>query len=812
MRPVGQESHPMANMKSLVCGLAIGFLGLLSAGSCRQEPYVKTSAPNSEAASTTNSADATTSADSAGAADSSRESSPTQDVSAAPQTAVEYLSQREQLDQELWAAEVAAQRHEEPFIRLWDALRTLESEFKTFREFSFRELRFAAPRLQTTHPWDIREFQFDGDVQVRDWTQWLELLQTMEAQGYRLLQSEWHHSRFQPGADGQPAESTVSFVLDLKRSDPLQRISLRGNLRVVWADGDPSQGLPQFESLELLDASALVRDAAPVFQEILAAESNSQFPRVLPLLLYDLDGNGASEIILGGLNRVYWNDGSGRFTPEPLCSPAVEMFDAAVLGDFTGDGHVDLLCVGRERVPLLLEGDASGRFLKPPRKCADFEFELPKSFTAGDVDGDGDLDVWVGQYKFPYLDGAMPTPFYDSNDGYPSVLLLNDGQGNFRDATEQAGLAAHRNRRTYSSSLVDLDGDLDLDLMTVNDFCGVDVYENDGQGRFTNVSQRWLSDRHLFGMGHTIADYDRDGRLDMYLIGMSSTTARRLDRLQLGRSDHPDINAKRQVMGYGNRMLLGQSSDNGVFYQQAPWNDRIARTGWSWGTTSFDFDNDGYVDIYVANGHNSGQSARDYCTRYWCHDVYTGSSDANPELRKLFAHSRQELHQGQISWNGFEHNVLWMNRAGRDFINVAFLLGVGFEVDGRAVASDDLDNDGRPDLLTVRYASNGLSQVEYKFTALRNELDTDHHWVGVRLCEAITGRSPLGAVVRVTTASGQQLIRPVVSGDSFSTQHAPTVHFGLGAESELKEIHVRWPDGSQWSAASPAVDQYHDAR
>ena len=70
------------------------------------------------------------------------------------------------------------------------------------------------------------------------------------------------------------------------------------------------------------------------------------------------------------------------------------------------------------------------------------EFELPKSFTAGDIDGDGDLDVWIGQYKFPYVEGSMPTPFYDSNDGHPAVLLENDGQGNFRDVTESAGLAA----------------------------------------------------------------------------------------------------------------------------------------------------------------------------------------------------------------------------------------------------------------------------------------------------------------------------------------------------------------------------------
>jgi hypothetical protein len=721
------------------------------------------------------------------------------------------LKVRQQLDQELWAAEVDAQRHEQPFVDLWDTLRTLESEFDTLRNFAFRELRFSAPRQSADHSLQIRQYSFDQTSQSLDHAQWTELLGDLERRGYRLVQSEWHHSQFEPATETTPAKSVVSFVLDIKRDAPAQRMTLRGNLRVTWArSADPALA-PAIDTLELLDAKALVRDADAAFREILSAGTNSSFPRILPLLLYDLDGNGGSEIILGGLNRIYWNDGRGSFKAEPLTTPTMEMFDAAVLADFNGDAHVDLLCVGNQRFPVLLEGDDSGRFMTPPRQCADYYFELPKSFTAGDVDGDGDLDVWIGQYKFPYIEGSMPTPFYDSNDGYPGALLQNDGQGNFRDVTDEAGLSAKRNRRTYSSSLVDLDGDGDLDLMTVNDFCGADFYENNGQGQFRDVSQSWPSDRHLFGMGHTLADYNGDGLLDMYLIGMSSTTARRLDRLNLGRADHPDINAKRQLMGYGNRMLLAQSGDEQPSFQQAPWNDQIARTGWSWGTTSLDVDNDRHVDIYVANGHNSGQSARDYCTRYWCHDVYTGSSQSDPELLKLFGQSLQELHQGKISWNGFEHNVLWLNQGGEQFINAAHLLGVGFEFDGRAVGSDDLDNDGRRDLLVVRFTSLRVDRAEYQLLVLRNELETDHHWIGVRLSDAITGRSPLGAKVSVTLEDGRKLVQQVVSGDSFSTQHSPTVHFGLGRETRPLRLDVQWRDGSRGSIETPAIDTYHAA-
>ena len=162
--------------------------------------------------------------------------------------------------------------------------------------------------------------------------------------------------------------------------------------------------------------------------------------------------------------------------------------------------------------------------------------------TGGDIDRDGDVDLWVTQYKPSYEGGQMPTPYYDANDGEPAYLLVNDGKGQFIDETDRRGLAAKRFRRTYSTSFVDLDEDADLDLiknMVVSDYAGIDLYENDGNGTFEDVTQEKFDDRHLFGMAHTFADFNSDGRLDLYAIGMSSTTARRLDRLQLGRADRP---------------------------------------------------------------------------------------------------------------------------------------------------------------------------------------------------------------------------------------------------------------------------------
>ena len=134
-------------------------------------------------------------------------------------------------------------------------------------------------------------------------------------------------------------------------------------------------------------------------------------------------------------------------------------------------------------------------------------------------------------------------------------------------------MSQKRFRRTYSSSFIDIDDDGDLDLLVVNDFAGFDLHLNDGRGQFTDVTADFGRDRHLFGMAHTFGDYDLDGDLDFYVIGMSSTTARRLEWIGIGPDDKPEHNALRAAMGYGNRMFLRKADG----FELAPFNDQVAR-------------------------------------------------------------------------------------------------------------------------------------------------------------------------------------------------------------------------------------------
>ena len=346
----------------------------------------------------------------------------------------------------------------------------------------------------------------------------------------------------------------------------------------------------------------------------------------------------------------------------------------------------------------------------------------------------------------------------------------------------------------------------DIDLLVVSDFAGFDMYLNDGRGRFTDVTDGFGRDRHLFGMAHTFGDYDSDGDLDFYVIGMSSTTARRLEGMGTGPDDKREHNALRTAMGYGNRMFLR----TGDGFELAPFNDQVARTGWSWGTSSFDFDNDGDTDIFVANGHISGESTQDYCTTFWRHDIYTDDSQENAARENLFQFVMTPLYNTAISWNGYEHKVLWMNEGGGRFTNVAYLLGVAFEYDGRAVVADDLDADGNVDLLVIEHTWGGGTSDNNDHQILhvyQNRLPDTGNWIGVRLGRSGPGQSPVGATITIATASGSQTTR-IVTGDSFAAQHPATAHFGLGALTQVEAIDVRWASGVHRRIEQPDINQY----
>ena len=564
-------------------------------------------------------------------------------------------------------------------------------------------------------------------------------------------------------------------------------------------------------AIKRIDASHLVvqtRPGEPPFRPILTEQitppEKSHF--IDPLILYDLDGDGLSEIILAARNLLYRRRKGDRYEPEPLCRYPPGLIFTGIIADFDGDGVADFLCAKFEGL-VSFKGSPQGAFDQPGRQVwsAEPHLKYAQALTCGDIDHDGDLDVFLGQYKVPYTRGQMPTPYYDANDGHPAYLLLNDGHGNFTEATVGAGLEKKRWRRTYSASLSDLNADGHLDLLVVSDFAGIDVYKNDGRGRFTDVTGEWITEPRAFGMAHALADFNADGRLDVLMIGMNSPTADRLEHLGLSRSGPSEDPSVRRAMTFGNRLYLARS---GSGFNQTSLADSIARSGWSWGCGAFDFDNDGFPDVYIANGHESNRSVRDYEPEFWLHDIYAGTSKDDVATSAYFTAQYGRTRGRGWSYGGHEKNRLYLNQQGQSFVEAAHLMGVALEEDSRAVVTDDLDGDGRVDLLVTTFEA--WPRAMQTLRVFKNTLDDGGNWIGFRLREE-RGVSPMGA--RVTLSySGGTTIQQIVTGDSYRSQHANTVHFGLARAERVDRVEIQWANGQRLTLREPAVNRYHDIR
>lgn len=726
-----------------------------------------------------------------------------------PTSVEEVKAFRQELDETVFADEIDAQAHEKIFSGLWDRM-LQEDPFDVLAEQSFKKLNLAKAIVTEERSWGIEGIvraTLSGEPELLDHSDYVERLAQLKTAGWKIRQTEWHHAQFIPAGEGQPPRSVINVEIHAENELQNKRVILRGPLNVSWSRQKREDGLPAIEELDAQGIEQLGRTGKVSFKRLQVIDPKQiapkRYPRISPLLVQDMDGDGLSEIILGGCNVLLKNRGGASYAVQDFLQHGlVHMAEPGILADFNGDGRSDFIGLSQTDLRLhLFTADADGKFTQPPTICFDQTFTYPHVLTAGDLDHDGDLDLFVGQWKPPYQKGSMPTPYWNANDGYPDFLLRNDGNGRFTDITESAGLAEKRLRRTYSASLVDLNDDHHLDLLVVSDFAGLDLYLNDGRGHFNEATDELVDERLSFGMAHTMNDFDGDGNLDFYMIGMSSTTARRLQALNVHLPGHESDAKYRIQMGYGNRMYLARSRQ----YAQPSFRDQVARTGWSWGCTSADFDNDGDADIYVANGHLSGRSTQDYCSRFWCHDVYQGNSNPDPILDKFYQVELMSKLGHQISWNGYEHNVLYLNGDGQAFMNAAFLLGTAFEFDSRAVVGDDIDGDGRVDILVVEYSAATFQQ---RLHILRNQVETSGQWIGVRLQNSKQGGSPIGA--RVTVKAGDQTwTRRVVTGDSFTAQHPTTAHVGLGSVDAVDELIVRWQNGMSKRLANPSLGVYH---
>ena len=719
------------------------------------------------------------------------------------------LENREQhADETTWVLERRAEAFGAVFDQLWDEFNSASNRFELIGAFPIGELLVGQYGQPQTLVHEIELRQPMGSPQVWRQSDWRDFLRQSERQGWRPERIEVRQRSFDPANGTEPDRSHFSFRADLFQTDQLYRASLEGELIVDWQSNAPASA-PIISRLNATGINIRTRKGPVPFQPLLT-ETVQPYEKWLfidPLILYDLDGDGFSEIILAGKNLVYRRGPDGQYVAGPLCKYPPGRIMTAVIADFDGDGWADFLCAKPEGL-FLFKGSVQGTFDEPGRLVwsAQTPLKYAQFITCADIDNDGDLDVFIGQYKSPYFHGQMPTPYYNANDGDPAYLLVNDGKGNFIDATATSGLADKRWRRSYSGSFVQLDGDQRPSLIVVSDFAGIDLYRNDGHGHFSDVTRGAFPDAMGFGMAHALADFNADGRLDLLMIGMDSPAVDRLEHFAQWRPGTPEDHRIRSRLACGNRLLLAR--DRGTF-EQTQLSESISRSGWSWGCAAFDFDNDGYPDVYIANGHESRATVHDYDPEFWLHDIFVGSS-TNDRVSDLYFQSKFTRTRGRgQSYGGYEQNRFYINLAAKSFLETAHLMGVALPQDCRNVVADDLDGDGRMDLLVTTFEV--WPETKQTLYVYRNKLGDTGNWIRFRFRENGSGKSLPGTSVTIHY-SEHVATSQLVTGDSYRCQSANTLHFGLGQISKVDSVEIVWPNGAHTRIESPAINAYHSIR
>ncbi len=451
-------------------------------------------------------------------------------------------------------------------------------------------------------------------------------------------------------------------------------------------------------------------------------------------------------------SALYHNNGDGTFTDVTDKSGLgnVGWGMGVAVGDFNNDGFNDLYvtCLGQNH---LYRNNGNGTFTDVTKQAgvADSHWSTGAAFF--DYDNDGNLDLFVSQYvdfdinHLPEF-GSGRTCQYKGIPvqcgprglaGASDKLYHNNGDGTFTDVSKKAGVSDPDGYYGLGVIASDLDGDGFVDIYVANDSTPCFFYHNNGDGTFKEMG--FISGTALNGdgseqgsMGVTIGDYDHDGKLDIFKTNFAD---------EYNTLYHND----------------GHNSFTDVSYAAKVAAVSLPYVGW--GTKFFDYDNDGWVDLFVANGH-----------------VY-------PQLQNY--RQRKLLH----------HN----NRDGT-FTEVAAQVGEPLMEDrvGRGVAFGDIDNDGDVDLV--------INDLDGAAQLLRNDGGNTNNSVLIKTVGVKSNRNGIGASVTVVSGDLKQ-IDEVRSGGSYLSQSDLRLHFGLEKRTKIDAIQVRWPSGMIDKITSVSVNK-----
>ena len=548
---------------------------------------------------------------------------------------------------------------------------------------------------------------------------------------------------------------------------------------------------------------SLLLHGTTAWRSRLDAAAGGAFGRFNGQAVGDVDGDRREDIYVllpGGIPNVLLRQNADGTASDVAPQAGVDFLNdtrSALLIDIDNDGDRDLICAFAKRL-VVAANDGQARFTV----SADLPVDAPgtslTSLTAADYDNDGDLDLYVCNGGFDPGDPrtTLPPPEFilSTSAGPPNVLFQNDGAGHFIDATEAAGLNVNNHSLSRSAIWQDDDNDGDMDLLVINDFGLNNLYRNDN-GFFADVAGSTSLASAGIRRGAAWTDIDGDGQLELCMGNIGSLIGRRVMSTEQFR---PGIDSAQRLAWLrlaGGAYWLDKS---GQSFSPVPPVPGLTGTGWTASVSLFDANNDGELDMYLAEGllSEGPADAEGFFWRRVVQNCPQARSAPDPYFVSWSA-LQAMLRQG-FSLAGGQRNRMLLKTA-EGYVNAGACGGADLIDDGRSVATCDWDRDGDLDLWCT-----GRTGRQLYF--LRNDTPPSTHSLTIELAGSSCNRDAIGARVTVVSGSTQQM-RTVSTGDGYLSQSTSRLHFGLGDAARVDQIHIRWPDGDEDTYQDVDADQ-----